>query len=415
MSPELFLKTLSYEEVIDIIIKKIEIKQKIEKKPINTTLNHVLAENIYSSIDVPGFNRSLRDGFALIAADTFGADEDSPISLELIEEIKAGDIPSLAINSGQCSRIATGAPIPEGANAVVMVEVTEEDQNLIKIYKSATPMQFITQKGTDIKNNQVILKKNTVLSPKNQGTLAAIGLQNVSVYIKPKVSILSTGNELLSLHEPLSYGKIFDINAITLYNSVIESQGVPIEFGIVADEFEIIESKIEEMIKISDVIIVTGGTSKGKGDLLPDILSNMSNIDFLIHGIRIQPGKPTIISTFKSKTSLIPIYILPGNPTSCLITYNLFVDPTIRKFTFYPQKQNKIISAKLRQRIYSSEGRTIFQPMKIIGSTDREVNIVPIQTGSESITTLSNADGYIKIPEEIQYLEENEMVELFLF
>lgn len=415
MTHEVFLKTSSYEEVIEIIKSRIVVKRKIEKIPINSTLYRVLAEDIYSPIDVPSFNRSLRDGFALIAEDTFGADEDSPIRLELIEEIKAGENPSLSINSGQCSRIATGAPIPEGANAIVMVEFTEENQNLIEIYKSATPMQFITQKGTDIKKDQLILKKNSVLSPKNQGILAAIGLQNIPLYAKPKVSILSTGNEILSANEPLSYGKIYDINAITLYNSILESQGIPVEMGIVDDEFDTIKSKIEEMIKKSEIIIVTGGTSKGKGDLLPEILSGMNDIDILIHGVRIQPGKPTIISTFKAKTSSIPIFILPGNPTSCIITYNLFVDPTIRSFTNFPQKQDKIVSAKLRQRIYSSEGRTVFQPMRVIDSNDKELTIAPIQTGSESITTLSNADGYIKIPEEVQYLEENEIVDFFLF
>jgi len=415
MVHDLFLKTLSYEEVASLIEEKIIIRPKIEKIPINHSLNRVLAADISSSIDVPDFNRSLRDGFALIAAETFGADEDSPISLELIEEIQAGEIPSKSIKYGQCSRIATGAPIPEGANAVVMVEFTEQKQNSIKIFKPATPMQFITQKGTDIKKGQLILKKNTVLFPKNQGTLAAIGFQSVPVYEKPKVSILSTGNELLSATEPLTYGKIYDINAITLYNSVLESQGIPVEMGIAVDEIGEIKSKLEEMIKLTELIVVTGGTSKGKGDLLPEIISNRTANEFFIHGIRIQPGKPIIISSIKLNNSSIPIFILPGNPTSCLITYNLFVDPIIRKFTYYPLKQNKIIKAKLKQRIYSSDGRTVFQPMKITDSKAGELIIVPVQTGSESITTLSNADGYIKIPEDIQYLEENEVVDFILF
>ena len=415
MAHNLFLKTLSYEEATSLIEAKIIIRPKIEEISINYSLNRVLATDISSPIDVPDFNRSLRDGFALTAAETFGADEDSPISLELMEEIQAGEIPSKSIKSGQCSRIATGAPIPEGANAVVMVEFTEQRQNSIRIFKPATPMQFITKKGTDIKKGQVILKKNTVLFPKNQGTLAAIGFQNVPVNVKPKVSILSTGNELLSPNDPLTYGKIYDINAITLYNSVLESQGIPVEMGIAADEISAIESKLEEMIKLTELIIVTGGTSKGKGDLLPEIVSKRNDNEFFIHGIRIQPGKPIIISSVRSNNSSIPIFILPGNPTSCLITYSLFVDPIIRRFTCYPLKQNKIIKAKLKQRIYPSEGRTVFQPMKITDSKEGELIIVPVKTGSESITTLSNADGYIKIPEDIQYLDENEIVDFILF
>jgi molybdopterin molybdotransferase len=415
MAHDLFLKTHSFEEATHLIEEKIIIRPKIEEISINNSLNRVLATDISSPIDVPDFNRSLRDGFALIAAETFGADEDTPISLELIDEVQAGEIPSKSIKLGQCSRIATGAPIPEGADAVVMVEFTEQKRNSIKIFKPAIPMQFITKKGTDIKKDQLILKKNIVLIPKNQGTLAAIGFQKVPVYVKPKVSILSTGNELLSPKEPLTYGKIYDINAITLYNSILESQGIPVEMGIAADEIIAIESKFEEMIKLAEVIIVTGGTSKGKGDLLPEIVSNRNNIEFFIHGIRIQPGKPIIISSIKSNNSSIPIFILPGNPTSCLITYNLFVDPIIRKFTYYPLKQTKMIKAKLKQRIYPSEGRTVFQPMKITDSKEGELIIVPVKTGSESITTLANADGYIKIPEDIQYLEENEIVDFILF
>lgn len=415
MAHDLFLKTHSYEEVTSLLEEKIIIKPKIEEISINHSLNRVLAVDISSSIDVPDFNRSLRDGFALIAAETFGADEDSPIRLELIEDIQAGEIPSKSIKSGQCSRIATGAPIPEGADAVVMVEFTEQRQNSIKIFKPATPMQFITKKGTDIKKDQLILRKNIVLFPKYQGILAAIGFQNVPVYVKPKVSILSTGNELLPPTEPLTYGKIYDINAITLYNSILESQGIPVEMGIAADEIGTIKSKLEEMIKLTELIIVTGGTSKGKGDLLPEIVSTRKDNEFFIHGIRIQPGKPIIISSIKSNNSSTPIFILPGNPTSCLITYNLFVDPIIRKFTYYPLKQNKTIKAKLKQRVYPSEGRTVFQPMKITDSKEGELLIVPVKTGSESITTLSNADGYIKIPEDIQYLEENEIVDFVSF
>ena len=409
------MKTISFKEAKRLINNKIKIIPKIEEISIKNALNRVLARDIISPIDVPSFDRSLRDGFAVIAEDTFRADEISPVTLKLVAGIRAGEVSTKSLKSGECIEIATGAPIPKGANAVVMIEFSEQEDNYIKIYKTATPMQFITKIGTDIKRNQIVLNKFTILSPRELGTLAALGYQKVSVFTKPRVSILSTGNELLSSNEQISYGKIYDINATTLYNSIVESEGIPIKMGISPDDSKIISQKLNEMINISDIVIVTGGTSKGKGDLLPEILTNFENIDFLIHGVRIKPGKPIIISSIKSTISSIPIFVLPGNPTSCLITYNLFIDPLVRKFTYFPQKEEKIIKAKVKQRIYSSEGRTIFQPVKIIDQTTTEIIIAPIQTGSESITTLSHTDGYIKIPEEIQFLEENQIVDLYLF
>ncbi|NVM30600.1 MAG: molybdopterin molybdenumtransferase MoeA [Candidatus Helarchaeota archaeon] len=415
MSSKYFLKTISFKEASDILKEKIKIVPKTEEISFEHALNRVLAEDIISPIDVPTFDRSLRDGFAVIAKDTFGAEDDSPVILTIIDEIRAGEVSLKVLKSECCMQIATGAPIPEGANAVVMVEFTKRENNSVRIYKAAAPKQFITTIGTDIEKNKIILKKKTLLSPRELGTLAAVGLQRVTVFAKPKVSILSTGNELTSPTEQLKLGKIYDINATTLYNSVLESEGTPLEMGISPDDFKILTEKIKEMITISDVIIITGGTSKGKGDLLPDILSTLDNIELFIHGVRIKPGKPIIISSIKSEASSIPLFVLPGNPTSCLITFNLFIDPLIRRFTYSPQKKSKIIKAKLKKRIYSSEGRTVFQPAKIIDPSAKEIEIIPIHTGSESITTLSHTDGYIIIPEEIQFLEENDIVDFSLF
>ncbi|MFX0135931.1 MAG: gephyrin-like molybdotransferase Glp [Candidatus Hodarchaeota archaeon] len=409
-----FYQTLSADEVKKISNEKLMFSNQIEEIRIENALSRVLAENITSPIDVPEFSKSRMDGFAVKAKDTFEAEEDNPINLKKVGEIRAGEIFDGEMKEKECIQIATGAPIPKGADAVVMVEYTEEENEIVKIFKSVTPQQYIIQIGADIKKGEIILKKEKQLNTRDLGLISAVGITKISVYSRPKITIFSTGDELIAPGEKLAAGKIFDINSTTIYNAVKESGGIPLIKGIIKDDYETLNRIISEEISKTDFLIISGGTSKGIGDYLPEVIKNLKDLDFFIHGIRIKPGKPTLISAIKKNNRIMPIIVLPGYPTSALTIFYHFIAPLIRKWAHLPQPKEKIINAIAEKRIYSELGRRELRPVKIIEKGDT-IYASPIHTGSEAISTLALTDGYIDIPEQIQLIEEGEEIEVVLF
>ncbi|MFX1449767.1 MAG: gephyrin-like molybdotransferase Glp [Promethearchaeota archaeon] len=409
-----FYQTLSAEEVKNILDEKLIFQSQIEEIKTENALGMVLAENIISPINVPEFAKSRMDGYTVKAKDTFGAEEDSPIILKKTGEIRAGKIFEKELKDKECIQIATGAPIPNGADAVVMVEYTEEENEIVKIFKSVTPQQYIIQIGADIKKGEIILKKEKQLNTRDLGLISAVGITKISVYSRPKITIFSTGDELIPPGEKLTAGKIFDINSTTILNAVKESGGIPLVKGIIKDDYETLNRSISEEITKTEFLIISGGTSKGIGDYLPEIIKNLKDLDFFIHGIRIKPGKPTLISAIKNNNRITPIIVLPGYPTSALTIFYHFVAPLIRKWAHLPQPKEKIINALVEKRIYSELGRRELRPVKIIEKDDK-IFTSPIHTGSEAISTLALTDGYIDIPEQIQLIEEGEEVQVILF
>ena len=406
-----FLKTIRVEELKQILDEIPKITLEEELIDLDLAFGRVISENVVSSIDVPHFRKSRMDGYAVVAEDTFTADENNSIALELIETIQAGDKPQKEIKKGQCSYVATGAAIPQGANGVVMVEFTEKRDNTIYISQAVTPDTNIVKIGHDIAKGGVIVPENSMVTLPTIGILASCGIEKVKVYKKPSVSLISTGNELVPLSvELLEMGKIYDVNSHVL-KKAIENTGCEVNlFGIIKDDLESLKNAFDKAFNNSNIIILSGGTSKGEGDLGPQLLENQGGLEIFIHGVRIKPGKPLIFAKIKSKA----IFILPGYPTSALSCYYVFIENFLRKMSGLPPKEKDSKEFEVAERIYSTVGRHEFKPIKI-KEIDNVKKIVPIQTGSEAISTLFYADGYIEIEELESIIEKGETRTVYFF
>ena len=406
-----FLKTIRVEELRNILnsILKFDLEEEIVS--LEDSFNRVISRDIKSNIDVPHFRKSRMDGYAVIAEDTFEAEEDNLIPLELIETINAGDVPQKKLKRGQCSYVATGAAVPEEANGVVMVEFTEKEGNKVSISKAITPGTYLINIGQDITKEQIICKKNTMIDLPTIGILSSCGIDRVPVFKKPTVSLLSTGNEIVPFEvKPLDVGKIYDVNSIVL-KKAIENAGADANFlGIVKDDFKKIKEKIDLALSSSDIVIISGGTSKGEGDLIPLVLNEYKNIEVMIHGVRIKPGKPLIFVKMDKKI----IFVLPGFPTSALSCFYVLIENFLRRMTGYPLKEKNSKLLEVGERIYGNVGRHEFKAVKI-----QEINgvktIIPIKTGSEAISTIFNADGYIEIEELESIIEKGEERRVYFF
>ncbi|MFX1500661.1 MAG: molybdopterin molybdotransferase MoeA, partial [Promethearchaeota archaeon] len=317
-----FLKTISVEEFKNILNSIEKLTKDEELISLEEAFNRVTSKNITSPINVPHFRKSRMDGYAVIAEDTFGAEEDNLIELELIEIIQAGDIPKKELHKGKCSYVATGAAIPENSDGIIMVEFSDKKDSKILISTAITPGTHIIEIGYDVKKGEIIVKKGRLIDLSTMGILASCGIKKVTVYKKPIVSLISTGNELVG-HEinELDIGKIYDINSVVL-KKAIENTGVQVNFlGIVKDEYQKLKNVLDKALETSDIIILSGGTSKGEGDLGPKVLGDFNDIEILIHGVKIKPGKPIIFAKLKNKI----LFILPGYPTSALSCFYVFI------------------------------------------------------------------------------------------
>ncbi|MFX1258570.1 MAG: gephyrin-like molybdotransferase Glp [Promethearchaeota archaeon] len=406
-----FLKTIGVEELKKILdsIPKINLEE--ETIRLDQAFNRVLSEDVISNIDVPHFRKSRMDGYAVIAEDTFTAEENNIITLQLIETIRAGEKPQKELKSGQCSYVATGAAIPEGANGVIMVEFTEKEDNKIYISKAITPGTYIINIGHDIKKGQVIVHKNSLIDLTTIGVLASCGINQIQAYKKPIISLISTGDELVSLNtKDLDIGKIYDVNSSVL-KKAIENAGAEVRFlGIIEDKLESLNKTVDLALNSSDIVILSGGTSKGEGDLGPKMLENYKEIEIFVHGVRIKPGKPIIFAKIKNKI----VFILPGYPTSALSCYYVFIENFLRRMSGLPLKEKNSKEFEIAERIYSTVGRYEFKTVKI-----KEINgikrIFPIQTGTEAISTMFYADGYIEIDELEAIVEKGDKKRVYFF
>ncbi len=406
-----FLKTISVKEFKNILNSIPKIVTDEELIPLEDSFNRIISREITSNINVPHFRKSRMDGFACIAEDTFGAEEDNLIELELVEIIQAGDVPQKNIHEGQCSYVATGAAIPKNSNGVVMVEFTNKQENRVSISNAITPGTYVIEIGHDVKKGDSIVKKDTLIDLATIGILASCGIKEVSVYKKPIVNLISTGNELVSQDiKELEIGKIYDINSIVL-KKAIENTGVQVNFlGVVKDEYKDLKNIIDKALENSDIVILSGGTSKGEGDLGPRVLEDYNDIEILIHGVKIKPGKPMIFAKLKKRI----LFILPGYPTSALSCFYVFIDNFLRKMSGYPLRDKFSKIMEVGERIYSTVGRHEFKAVKI-QEIDGKKRIFPIKTGSEAISTMFYADGYIEIDELESIIERGDNRRVYFF
>ena len=379
-------------------------------------LNRILAGDVISPVDVSGFDRSNVDGFAVRAADTFGAMEESPLQVQLNSEVLSPGIePSITVDAGTATTIATGGMVPRGADAVVMVEDTElidgddTERPLLELTRAVSPGANVTFAGTDVANGETILRAGQLLTSREIGVLAAVGLAGVEVFRRPRVAIVSTGNEIVPPGEPCPPGYVYDSNAAILASAVMELGAEPVSLGVVADDVERLAAVIDEALSC-DVVVLSGGTSKGAGDLSYQVISGrLKEPGIVAHGVSLKPGKPVCLAVSDGK----PVVILPGFPTSAVFTFHQFVAPVIRALAGRRQESRETVTAKLPMRINSERGRTEFLLVGLVQSDDG-LAAYPMGKGSGSVTTFSCADGFITIGQQTEIVDAGTTVSVQL-
>jgi putative molybdopterin biosynthesis protein len=379
-----------------------------ERVPLERALGRVLAEDIASPVDVPGFDRSNVDGYAVQAADTFGAVEQTPRRLRALPEAVAmGSVPRSAVAPGEAMAIPTGGVVPRGADAVVMVEHTGLDGADVLVTKAVTPGRFITFAGTDVAHGEVILRAREILTSRETGILAAMGIAEVSVVRRPRVAILSTGDEIIAPGSPIQPGQVFDSNAVMVADAVRECGGEPLLLGIVRDDEPALRTALRSALDRADMVILSGGTSKGPGDLNVRVLEGLLDPPgILAHGVALKPGKPLCLAASGRQG----VVVLPGFPTSAIFTFHEFVAPILRLLAGRPEEPSGLVRARIPFRIASENGRTEYVLVRLTENEAGDLVAYPTGKGSGSVTTWSQADGYFVIPKQVEQLDENETV-----
>jgi len=402
-----FLNIMDPEDVKKII-EDIPITKRVENVSLEDSLRRVLAEDVHATINLPPFSRAAMDGYAVIAEDTFLASEDDPVRLKLLELVEAGDIPKKSLIRGFCTEVSTGAPIPEGANGVVMVEFTDKSGGDILIIESSAIGQNIAKEGSDVMAGELLLSEGSRITPDKIGVLSAIGMIMVPVYRKPRVEIISTGNEIIGHDEELTYGKIYDINSQTISSAVRSCGCIPLQTEIVKDDYNALKEKITEIEDV-DLIITSGGTSAGTGDVLREVLDDLGVV--LVHGVAVKPGKPTIIGKLDVNDNIF-LFGLPGYPVAALMVFHVFFAPFLRKMasinTAVNLSDKKLLNMELSRRYHPARGRRHYVLVKV-----EDNKAVPILKDSGAITALAKADGFIEVPKNVEILEKGMIVEVF--
>jgi putative molybdopterin biosynthesis protein len=366
-----------------------------ESVPLSEALHRVLARTVAAPVDVPAFDRASVDGFAVQSGDTFGATDETPAMAALNAEVLApGAEPRLAVRQGTATPIATGGMLPRGADAVVMIEHTElreSDPPRLEIRRPALPGQFVAFAGTDVARGETVLREGQMLGSRELGVLAAMGLAEVEVYRRPRVAVISTGNEILPPGEPLRPGKVYDSNGAILAAAVRELGGEPVPFGVVPDDEAVLDEVLRRALDC-DMVLLSGGTSKGAGDISYRCIGRLRNPGVVAHGVALKPGKPICLAVTEGK----PVVVLPGFPTSAIFNFHEFVAPVLRRYAGLPMTEARTVEAVLPMRVSSERGRTEFLLVSLI-PTDAGLAAYPMGKGSGSVTAFSFADGFIAI------------------
>jgi putative molybdopterin biosynthesis protein len=387
-----------------------------ETVPLPAVLGRILAEDIVAPLDVPGFDRSNVDGFAVQAADTFGTSEDRPRSLRLNEEtLSTGVQPRVTVTAGTATAIATGSMLPRGADAVVMIEYTDIVDGQLVLYRPVAPGSNITFAGTDIGQGEVVLRRGELLTSRETGVLAALGIAEVAVARRPRVAILSTGDELIAPGSPMRPGLIYDSNATVLADAVRELGGEPVYLGISPDNQERLMEALQRALTC-DAVLLSGGTSKGAGDVSYRAVAELGRPGIVVHGVALKPGKPLCLAAVHPPGRRpVPVAVLPGFPTSAIFTFHEFIAPVLRRLAGRREPSAGVLSARLPLRVNSERGRTEYLLVGLVRGTGEEEWIAyPMGKGSGSVTAFARADGFIVIPRQREYLEKDSVVSVQL-
>jgi len=383
-----------------------------EKRPLTEALGYPLAHDIVADIDVPPFDRSNVDGFAVRSADLASAGEATPVRLLLNDEVIAcGTAPSRPVLSGTATSIATGGPLPRGADAVVMVEHTQPaGGRAIDIRRAASPGQFVSYAGSDIARGEAVLRAGTVIGSREIGMCAACGIAKVSAVRRPRVAVISTGDELVQPGEMLRPAAIYDTNGAIVSAAIRENGGDAVFLGAVADDEEQLEAAMRRALETSDMLVLSGGTSKGAGDVSHRIIARLGKPGIIAHGVALKPGKPLCLAVCDSK----PVVILPGFPTSAMFTFHDMIVPVLRRMAGLPPRSDAKVTAKIPVRIASELGRTEFLMVSLVEGAEGLI-AYPSGKGSGAITSFAQADGFLKIDALADQMPAGAQAEVTLF
>jgi molybdopterin molybdotransferase len=384
-----------------------------EQVSIETSLHRVLYEDVLSPTNLPEFPRSIVDGFAVRAKDTFGVSEKNPAILQVVGEIPMGQLSTVEVTDGQAVKVATGGMVPKGADAVEMVEYTEwVNAETIHVFKTVSPLENVIQVGEDIKAGEVALHRGHWIRPQDVGLLAGIGKTEVFVYRQPRVAIISSGDEIVPVKTDPRPGEVRDINRYTITSMVEEAGGIPIFLGIAGDRFEDLKGKIRQGLEEADMVVITGGSSVGTLDLTREVLQIFPGTEILGHGISIRPGKPTLLADIHGK----PFLGLPGHPVSALVIFHFFGKPILKILSGFSREgiwHQVKVKAKASRNIPSVAGREDYVRVKL-EERDGTLWAHPVFGKSGAIRHLAQANGLIRIGLNEEGLEMGEEAEVIL-
>ena len=409
--PELFT-VVTPQEALEKLKDNLTHRVASETVKTNLAIGRVTAGPIYSSDNLPTFPRSTMDGYAVIASDTYGSTESIPTYINLIGEIPMGQPSDLILTRGNIAKVHTGSMLPEGSDAVVMVENTQiVDAQTIEIVRPVAPGENILQVGDDIAKGQIILPEGHLMRAQDIGGQMGLGINELNVYGRPKVVIISTGDELIPPNKDITPGKIRDINTYSLAALTLQSGAIPLTTPIIGDSFEELLDTARKSILEADMLVISAGSSVSTRDLTSAVISNLGDPGILVHGISIKPGKPTILASIEGK----PVVGLPGNPVSALVIFDIFCIPSIYMLSGCstpPDKPN--VDARITHNLASIPGREDYIPVKL--RTEGEILLAdPIFGESNLITTVMKADGLIKIPLDKSGIYQGEIVNAKMF
>lgn len=398
-----FRETISLEAARAILESTGSKISRVESIPLEQASGRVLARDVTAPADVPPFSRAGMDGYAVKAADTRGATREQPRTLRQVGTLYAGQVSPTPVRDGECIEISTGAPMPEGADAVVMVEETaSEEPGRVGIFAEVKPQQNVGKRGADIQAGQTVLSAGDTINSSRLGALAAIGTTSVEVFERPRVAILSTGNEVVEPGRPLQPGQIYDINRFTLSAVVQEHGGIPVPYPPAPDSLDALISTLEQCLA-NDIVVFSGGSSVGERDLIRDAIAAKGEL--LFHGIAVKPGKPTGLGIVDGK----PVFAMPGYPTSCLSNAHILLVPLLRRMARLGPELKRTMRLPLAQRVGSVRGRHQFLTVRI-----EEGKALPAFKASGDITSMSRADGFIEIPADVESVEAGTDVDVTL-
>jgi len=408
----LFFRVKTPEEVLELLNVFEPVKP--ETVSIAEGLDRALSQEIIAEEDLPGFARSAMDGYAVRAKDTFGASESIPVLLEVAGEVIMGQAPSDIITPGKALKIATGGMIPEGSDAVVMLEYCRSlDEKTIEVNRTVSHLENIIGPGDDLEKGVVIFERGSVLRPQDIGLLAGLGIRHVGVHKRPKVGIISTGDEIVPIERKPGPGQVRDINSYTLSAFCRRAGAMPVDLGLCKDSFSDLKERTVAALDASDTVWISGGSSVGARDLTRKVLESFDKMEVLVHGIAISPGKPTILARIGNKA----VFGLPGHVASAMVIAEVFLNPFLARISgeaHAPQDNHCYQEAELERNIESASGRDDYIRVKLVKRNGRFF-AEPIFGKSGLLSTMAQADGLLKIDRNTEGLYKGQAVRVMLF